>query len=114
MRLLSQTILLILLIVCYAHNSDQNGISDTLILLFVNLLTIFYVATSQVVMKLRECAVKMCLVAEAPGKPNQFTKYWYLALVFIDCIFYVVLMLQFVRVASPSGTADHVACLLNI
>jgi hypothetical protein len=65
-------------------------------------------------MQLRGCAVKMCLVAEAPGKLNQFTKYWYIALVFIDCIFYVVLMLRFVRVTLPSGTADHVARLLNI
>jgi hypothetical protein len=59
---------------------------DTLILLFVNPLTIFHVATSQAVMKVRGSAVKMCLVAEAPGKRNQFTKYGtsslYLSIVF--------------------------------
>ena len=65
-------------------------------------------------MNVRGFAVKMCLVAEAFGKRNQFTKYWHTVLVFIDCIFYVVLMLQFVRLASPSGIADHVARLLNI
>jgi hypothetical protein len=88
--------------------------SVTLILLFVNLLTSFCVATSQAVMKVRGVPVKMCLVAEAPGKRNQFAKYWYTVLVFIDCIACVVQKLQFVRVASPSGTAEHVARLLNI
>ena len=44
-------------------------------------------------MNVRGFAVKMCLVAEARGKRNQLTKYWYTVLVFIDCVFYVVLML---------------------
>ena len=78
------------------------------------LLTIFYFATSQAVMRVRGFAVKMCLVAEAPSKRNQFTKYWYTVLVLIDCIFYVVFMFQFVSIASPIGTAEHVVRLLNI
>jgi hypothetical protein len=45
------------------------------------LLTVFYFATSQAVMRVRGFAVKMCLVAEAPSKRNQFTKYWYTVLV---------------------------------
>jgi hypothetical protein len=88
--------------------------SVTLILLFLNLLTSSYVATRQAVMKIRGFVVKMCLVAEAPDKRNQFAKYWYTVYVLIDCVAYVVQMLQFVRVATPSGTTEHVTRLLNI
>jgi hypothetical protein len=65
-------------------------------------------------MKVRGFVVKMCLVAEIPGKRNKFAKYWYAILVLIDCIAYVVQMLHFVRVVSHSGTTEHVARLLNI